>query len=213
MKTKLTKFNGIYMKIARNPPSGWNEVKILDEAHMMYKAQNRRIPFTLKHVWDRIRFEQKWQELPDNSSVSSGSKRSHVDLENSMGSDAHVNFDLNDDNDKDEENIQEVDPLHSRPPRGRDKAKRIAKFGEYNDAKTKHREKVEKGLEVHIASIEEKKAERERLKARQDEMIEQQELINHLTIMEKGGLQEEDVEMFDEVKKSSRSWLKKFLKK
>jgi hypothetical protein len=82
-----------------------------------------------------------------------------------------------------------------------------------SEAKAKHREKIEKSMEAHMASVEEKKARRERIEAEQAELIEQQRLINHLTIMEKGGIEEEDVEIVKEAKASSRSWLKKFFKK
>ena len=44
MKTQLTKFNGIYMRLSRNPPSGWNEMKILDEALEIYKANQKETP-------------------------------------------------------------------------------------------------------------------------------------------------------------------------
>jgi hypothetical protein len=119
MKAKLTKFNGIYMRLSRNLPSGWNEIKLLDECHKMYKLENRNNAFTLKLVWDRIRFEQKWKELDDKTRSSSGSKRSRVDyMENSTGSDAHVRVNLNEASDAipdDEDDVEEVDPLHTRP--------------------------------------------------------------------------------------------------
>ncbi|KAL4569715.1 hypothetical protein LXL04_025357 [Taraxacum kok-saghyz] len=81
MKAKLTKFNGIYMRLARNPPSGWNELKLLDEAHILYKAENNNNVFKLKRVWDRVRSERKWLELPSTTSRSSGSKRTFVEDE------------------------------------------------------------------------------------------------------------------------------------
>ena len=216
MKAKLTKFNGIYMRLARNPPSGWNELKLLDEAHILYKAENNNNVFKLKRVWDRVRNERKWLELPSTTSRSSGSKRSFVDIDNSMGSDAHVNVNLNEetssiplDDDIDEDDAS----LHSRPQRGRDKAKRIQKFGDMNEAKARHREKIEKSIDAHLTSVEEKKARRNELQAEQQELINQQKIINHLAIMTTGGVDDEDVEIVREAKKESRSWLKNWFKK
>ena len=191
-------------------------MKLLDEAHNLYKAENHNNFFKLKRVWDRVRCERKWLELPSTTSRSSGSKRSFVDIDNSMGSDAHVNVNLNEetgviplDDDIDEDDAS----LHSRPPRGRDKAKRIKKFGDINEAKARHREKIEKSIDAHLASVEEKKARRDELQAEQQELINQQRIINHLAIMTTGGVEDEDVEIVREAKKESRSWLKKWFKK
>ena len=153
--------------------------------------------------------------LGSSLSHSSGSKRARSDLgDNSMGSDAHVHIDLNDEEDSfpiDEE-VEEVDPLHNRPLHGRDKAKRAQRFAANMDAKAKHRETLQKGVEAHVASLEDKKARKARLQAEQDDLIKQQKLINHLTIMEKGGIEEEDVEIFKEAKAPSRSWVRKLFK-
>ena len=133
-----------------------------------------------------------------------------------MGSDAHINVDLNAASDAipvDDEDVEEVDPLHNRPARGRDRARRIQRHGEHMDAKAKHQEKIEQNLEAYTASIEEKKAMRERKEKRYEKLVEQQEVINHLTIIEKGGIKPEDVGLIDEAKNPSRSWLKKFFKK
>ena len=208
MKTKLTKFNGIHMRLSRNPPSGWNEMKILDEALDIYKAESRGNKFTLKKVWERIRYEQKWIALGSSSSRSSGSKRSFGDRgDNSMGSDAHVHVDLNEGMDTFADD-EEVDPLHTRPLQGRDKAKRAQKFGATMNEKAKTRETLTKGVEAHVAAIEEKKARRARLDAEHEELIQQQKLINHLTIMEKVGIEEEDKPFMNEARKEARSFFK-----
>ena len=122
---------------------------ILDEAAEIYKAESKGNAFTLKKVWDRIRFEQKWLALGSSLSHSSGSKRARADRgDNYVGSDAHVHIDLNEGSDSfpfDEE-VEEVDPLHNRPLHGRDKAKRAQRFAANMDAKVKHHETLQKGV-------------------------------------------------------------------
>ena len=54
---------------------------------------------------------------------------------------------------------------------------------------------------------------RERHEKRHEKLVEQQEVINHLTIIEKCNLKPEDEELIEEAKNPSRSWLKDFFKK
>ncbi|KAL4586332.1 hypothetical protein LXL04_010968 [Taraxacum kok-saghyz] len=61
-----------------------------------------------------------------------------------------------------------------------------------------HREKIEKSIDAHLASVEEKKSRRDELQAEQQELINQQRIINHLAIMTTGGVEDEDVEIVRE---------------
>ena len=207
MKTKLTKFNGIHQRLARNPPSGWNEAKILTEALELYKRTTKNNPFPHLAVWSRIRDEPKWRDVIEKGSVSSGSKRSYGD--SSMGSDAHINVDLN----ADDDTVEEVNPLHDRPQRGRDKAKRTQLHGEKLDAKTLYREKIARNLDAQMAMAEEKRIAKQKQLEDHEELVNQQKLINHLTIIDKVGVDEEDKPLMMEARKQSVSWLKKFFKK
>ena len=137
-----------------------------------------------------------------------------------MASDAHINVDLNAASDTFGDDVEEFDPRHNRPARGRDKAKRLQRHGANMDAKAKHRETIVKNMEAQTAAIQEKKEIRLRQEKRHEELVaqqqklgEQQEVINHLTIIRQGDLKPEDEELIEEAKHPSRSWLKKFFKK
>ncbi|KAL4586255.1 hypothetical protein LXL04_010890 [Taraxacum kok-saghyz] len=70
-------------------------------------------------------------------------------------------------------------------------------------------------MEAQTAAIQAKKEIRlrqekrhEALVAQQQKLGEQQEVINHLTIIRQGDLKPEDEELIEEAKQPSRSWLK-----
>ena len=204
MKTKLTKFNGIHQRLARNPPSGWNEAKILTEALELYKKSTKNNPFPHLAVWQRIRDEPKWRDVIEKGSVSSGSKRSYGD--SSMGSDAHINVDLNADD-------EDINPFHDRPKKGRDKAIRAQQYGKKVDAKNLYREKIARNLDTQMEIAEERRRAKQKQLEDHEELVNQQKLINHLTIIDKVGVDEEDKPLMMEARKQSVSWLKKFFKK
>ena len=170
--------------------------------------------FILERVWERVRNDPKWlsvtpvQTRRTVSNSTSGSKRSRGESSHDV-SDAHVNIDLN------AGSFAEDDTPSpgSRPPAGRDKAKRIARHTEDHEKKMKQRDDIVAKLDVHLSAVDEKKAMKRRQLELQEEAQEGTILLNHLSILEKDGLDEQDREIVAAAKSKSRSWMSKFFSK
>ena len=77
----------------------------------------------------------------------------------------------------------------------------------------KQRDDIAAKLEAHLSAVDEKKAMKRRQLELQEEAQEGTILLNHLSILEKDGLDEQDREIVAAAKSKSRSWISKFLSK
>ncbi|KAL4559464.1 hypothetical protein LXL04_031602 [Taraxacum kok-saghyz] len=99
----------------------------------------------------------------------------------------------------------------SRPPAGRDNAKRIVRHNEDHEKKMKQRDDIVAKLDAHLSSVDEKKSMKRRQLELQEETQEGTILLNHLSILEKNGHEDQDREIVATAKNKSRSWISKFL--
>ena len=69
----VMKFNGIYLNIMRQPPSGATEMDIIGLAFQQYEEQEL-VPFKAKVFWDVVSEKAKWKCLksPDDFTCGRG---------------------------------------------------------------------------------------------------------------------------------------------
>ena len=92
------KFNGIYLNIMRQPPSGATEMDIIGLAFQQYEEQELT-PFKAKVFWDVVREKAKWKGLKSSDDVTCGRgkrvKTSKSSYTYSASSDGRTGIDLN----------------------------------------------------------------------------------------------------------------------
>ena len=125
----VMKFNGIYVNICRQPPSGANQMDIIGLAEQQY-ADIEGKAFKSKVFWDVVKNHPKWLGLksPDDFTCGRGSKRSKTSsttYANTESSDGRTRIDLNV-----EEEPSEPPPVHvgSRCGKSKKKTKRCCRF-------------------------------------------------------------------------------------
>ena len=119
--------------------------------------RRRGIISNIERVWQRIRFDPKWWNVASViacTNSTSGSKRSRAESSHDV-SDAHVNIDLNAGSDTFAED--DIPSPGTRPPAGRDKAKRIARHTEDHEKKMKQHDDIVAKLDAHLSAVDEKK--------------------------------------------------------
>ena len=144
-----------------------------------------------------VKDDPKWNDvepvdniIPPPRSSTSGSKRSRGETSVDI-SDGHVNIDLNSgsdaflvDDDDDDDDL-EIRPSLPRPRAGRDKAKRAARFGDEKEKKEKERLEMKQKLDEHLLTAKQRKELQERYLEMETEKGNNQNLLTHLSIMEK----------------------------
>jgi len=69
------------LEVERSNHSGWNDVKIVQEAHRLYIERTSK-KFELEHWYEMLNDQPKWQAICDPPKSGSGSsKRSKPDTE------------------------------------------------------------------------------------------------------------------------------------
>ncbi|KAI7957492.1 hypothetical protein MJO28_004587 [Puccinia striiformis f. sp. tritici] len=66
LNTLTLKFSAIHNALVRNPPSGFNNAKIMATALQTYAAQNKNVAFSSLPAWEILRYSPKWRpDRPD----------------------------------------------------------------------------------------------------------------------------------------------------
>ncbi|XP_023748788.1 uncharacterized protein LOC111897047 [Lactuca sativa] len=116
MNKKIMLFNDLYNYMKRQWKSGENNEVILKKALKVYQKENLKA-FKFLEVWNFVKDNKKWQNSKTSyEHIDSGLKRSRTSESDHTTSDAHVQFDLNED-----VSIPVSPPSR---PMGRDKAKK-----------------------------------------------------------------------------------------
>lgn len=57
---KVARFNGCYTRVQQARHSGWSDEQILENAHLMYKSENKNSNFQHVDCWRLLKEEPKW---------------------------------------------------------------------------------------------------------------------------------------------------------
>lgn len=126
MDEKLKRFSFIYNRISNNERrSGMSDVDVIEACKKQYLEIHHQV-FNLYEAWTQVNSSPKWHTVP--TSMPPPPKRSKTTSTSTSqgGSDAHCQFNLNDDPDF----IFDDEPEELPRPVGRDRAKATARGGQ-----------------------------------------------------------------------------------
>ncbi|XP_074346571.1 uncharacterized protein LOC141685362 [Apium graveolens] len=115
LNQRVARFNGCYKRVQEVPHSGWSDELILENAHVMYKYENKTT-FQLIHCWRLLKNEPKWSAIYEPQ----GSKITKVSESGAYTSESNT--------DTSDQEVREVRPT------GQETAKRKAKGKAKNDS-------------------------------------------------------------------------------